>query len=155
MNPLVREMHTKNGLFDAIQKAADVRLGDYGDASYINFEILGWLESHVPTIAGPDRQEIALGGSGVSHFDVRWINEYLPAFGMNLHRCTVDVGVIRRFIENVAGVPGLVPVQHRDLSHRALDDARDHLAEARVYRSMFRNGFFPSVVATGLLPPTP
>lgn len=133
MHPVVRAMHATNGLFDDVLALAD-QSGPYPDASRVDDSIVDWLNSHEAV----ERGKIALGGSGVSHFDVRWIGQHLPVFGRMLYRSTVDVGVLRRFIENVADRGELVPQQHRDLSHRALDDARDHLAEARVYQAFFR-----------------
>lgn len=147
VNPVVRTMHNENGLFrdlfDAQEERsrahaaypAQVAPGHLAGARSIDYRISDWLRSEIPT---ETRDAIALGGSGVSHFDSRWIERYLPTFHRGLHRSTLDVGVMRRFIENVVGRPKLVPSATRKLEHRALDDARMHLREARRYRDLLK-----------------
>lgn len=134
LHPAVREMHTKNELLDAVFEMCVTGLGSASISSR-DIQVHAWLYEQL----GRDGiGKVALGGSGVSHFDVRWINKWMPHFASWLYRSTVDVGVIRRFIENVVDMPELVPAEHRVLSHRALDDAEDHLNEARHYRKMLR-----------------
>lgn len=148
MPPVVREMHNKSGLlvaiFDAVdnelkKKLADPEYGrypqgcDFKGPQHVQHDICSWIRERLPL---GDDEKLALGGSGVSHFDVNWLEVYMPRFADMCHRSTLDVGVIRRFIENVCNKPKLVPKQTRDLPHRGLADAELHLREARRYRDL-------------------
>lgn len=148
MHPKVREMHTKNGLFTDVlaleeYEAEVATLAERPYEYYRSTDIHGrvvqidkWIRATLP---GAQHGDLALGGSGVSHFDIRWLNRHAPEIAKWFHRSTLDVGVIRRFIDNVADTPELrCPPVNRDLNHRALDDARNHLEEARHYRKLFR-----------------
>lgn len=139
IHPTVREMHTANGLFADVLALplCDSNMGyeGYTDIVARDNHISDWLHAELPRLR---RGDLALGGSGVSHFDVRWLAKHMPGVAKWFYRSTFDVGVIRRFIEDVAGVPTVVPQVNRDLNHRALDDARNHLAEARHYRDLLR-----------------
>lgn len=132
LNETVREMHNANGLLNDLITSRDLLLAP----TYLQYDISNWLRDHIAGLFSGD-STIALGGSGVSHFDVRWLQLHFPHVATMFHRSTLDVGVIRRFIENVVGRPDLVPQHTRDLTHRALDDARQHLAEARHYKQVF------------------
>lgn len=144
LHPAVRVMHTDNGLIDEITSAIAVEQLDperyiktyrSWNIKAVDLQVKNWIDDQLPA---DESWRVALGGSGVSHFDIRWIQRHMPFFNALLYRSTVDVGVVRRFIEMVVQRPDLVPAQHRDLSHRALDDARDHLAEAKFYRQLWR-----------------
>lgn len=138
LHPTVREMHYGNGL---IADIVTLRQKQYPPLVYTDIasrarEVEEWLRYNVSDVEYG--KTVALGGSGVSHFDLRWLQHHAPRLARLFYRSTVDVGVMRRFIETVAGRSGLVPPETRNLKHRALDDARQHLAEARVYRDLLR-----------------
>lgn len=122
LDPVVMNMHGSNGLFAEIIDEKPYTVDS------IDWRIVDWLNDQG---AG----QVALGGSGVSHFDVRWIRRHLPCFGRRLYRSTVDVGVIRRFVQHVVQRPELLLPQPT-LNHRALDDAMAHLEEARHYQRL-------------------
>lgn len=141
LHPTVREMHYGNGLIrDLIvlnETRWDRNISRYGhDVGGRVQEVEEWLRYNVSDLEYG--KTVALGGSGVSHFDLRWLQHHAPSLAHVFYRSTVDVGVMRRFIETVAKRPELVPPETRNLKHRALDDARQHLAEARVYRDLLR-----------------
>lgn len=125
MDPYVQEMHTKNGLWE--RATASV-----GTMDSVDDALRSWLN-----IVSPQEQ-VALAGSGVSHFDKHWISTFLPRSAEKFTYYTYDVGVLRRFLRDLAfvdtsfadpqGVSG-----GDSKAHRAIDDARAHLNEARSY----------------------
>lgn len=138
LDPYVREMHTTNGL------AAEVREATTG---HLQAERLAcdFLLSHDK--AG--RWKMA--GSGVSHFDRRFLREQMPRLEALFHYSHVDVGVVRRVLE-LAGRKDLVPVPGEGrqfggefqgskdalIPHRGLDDALAHYEEFRQYVKLLR-----------------
>jgi len=118
----VHEMHTDNGLLaDCTAEAATLP-----DVTSGLLQLLNYV---------PDRRPITLAGSGVSHFDLLWLRKWLPRVAEALTYYTVDIGVVRRYMRNVVGLP---EPDREPLPHRALQDARLHLAEARTYRDLLR-----------------
>ena len=121
MAPVVREMHTANGLLDELDRVGGVPIGT------LDAELRSLLDAYAV------RGRLVLAGSGVSHFDGRWIRRHLPDAARRLTYWTFDVGVVRRWLATID--PELVrPAPAK--THRALDDARDHLAEWRHYSAV-------------------
>lgn len=77
-----------------------------------------------------------LAGSGVSHFDRRFIKQYLPALEKMLQYPNLDVGSTRRELQ-ILGFDDLIPPFNDGKTHRAMDDVRCHLAELRDRREMW------------------
>lgn len=136
---VVREMHQANGLLDEIIEAREYHA--LADSSYaserhtvkrVESQILVWLES----IVGGDTTHIPLGGSGVTHFDRRFIKYFMPRFDARLTHWAYDMGVFRRMFLK-AGVP---PYSQEGKTHRALDDARVHADEFRYYQKFITLG---------------
>ena len=123
--PVVAEMHRRSGLYADLQ--ANRRLPRPAD---VDRQIAAYLDPY--TVDG----RIILAGSGVAHFDARWIRHHLPATARRLTYWTHDVGVVRRFLRTVD--PTLVRPAP-DKAHRGLTDAHDHLAEWRHYRAALRD----------------
>lgn len=131
MDPVVQDMHTANGLWDEVVKS-------------------DWTRERVDTALAEflaevgDGSRVALAGSGVGHFDSRWLTKFTPKTKSKLTYWSFDVGVMRRFLRDLCGVAveeadpaGLSGDGDRKL-HRALDDAKAHLEEARVYVDSLR-----------------
>lgn len=129
----VSAMHTGNGLIDALNEAAsDDSLGRLSDA---NTMIEEWMEyDHDETGLRP--HHYLCSGSGVSHFDRRWIKAHLPALEKWLQYPNLDVGVVRREMD-VLGFGDLIPPFNESKAHRALDDVRTHIEELRARREMW------------------
>lgn len=126
-NPRVVQMHTRNGLWrDVAESSLALHEADE--------QIDAWL--HWATSELPDRRLI-FAGSGVGHFDGRFIRPKLPKLDAWLTYWTLDVGVIRRFLP-MCGIA--VPDAEVTKPHRALDDALHHMEEARRYRELIRHG---------------
>lgn len=119
----VREMHTANGLVDELVSGK----GDY----------IGNIEAHIVQklgqVAGSGVKPI-LAGSGVSHFDIRFLKRDMPRLILCLGRGFHDVGVVRRFAE--AASIALPRFENDDpaVQHRGMIDVEWHIREARWYR---------------------
>lgn len=130
---VVREMHEANGLLDEIQYYRSQYESDrWGSELWLHTltatesDILKWIDAFTKG----DTQHIPLGGSGVLHFDRKFIRRYLPKFDERLTYWAYDVGVLRRAWD-IAGMPSY---SIESKTHRALDDARVHADEWRFYQ---------------------
>lgn len=125
-NDFVRQMHTANGLLDL---ATRVEPGQH--SRLVAHQVTRWLKS-----AGAEKGKVVLAGSGVGHFDRKFIDREMPQLSTWLRYWCIDVGVIRRAHEAWTGQP-LADQPNDRKPHRALDDARLHLEEARLWRALF------------------
>lgn len=142
---VVREMHQANGLLDEIIEVRDRISGvttpdgyegstfyrDYGRYTQkgVESEVQLWLNT---SPVGIDTTHIPLGGSGVLHFDRRFIKHFMPRLDARLTHWAYDVGVLRRsFIK-----AGVKYASMDAKTHRALDDARVHAEEWRWYQEV-------------------
>jgi len=117
-NPVVTAMHHENGLLADLDGDTAVP-ADLADALINN-----WLNQFCDP-----RTHIPWGGSGVLHFDRRYIRKQLPMLDKRLTYWAYDVGVPRR-IFNMVGAP-TESIEAK--THRALDDAYVHVEELRFY----------------------
>ncbi len=119
-NKVVREMHKVNGLFDDVIEFDDSTYD--GQIGAIDIRVAEWINTFVP---GTDH--IPYGGSGVSHFDRKFIDKYMTRLSRRITFWAYDVGAVRRTAAKV-GYPWL----NQDAkNHRALVDARFHAEEFR------------------------
>lgn len=141
MPDIVRKMHTTSGLLDEIdQHRAAYAAGRYPDALVdppftVDLNVARFLDDH----AHPDDNgKVALAGSGVSHYDARWLRWHLPSTASRLTYWAIDVGVVRRFLRLL----GVAPADRsKAKAHRALEDAIDHACEARIYLDLLASLF--------------
>ena len=78
---------------------------------------------------------VALAGSGVGHFDRRFIRAQMPRTDKRFTYWAYDLGVIRRLFDRVH--PDLVrPLPAGGKAHRGLADALDHRAEWLHYEAL-------------------
>lgn len=118
LDEVVVKMHMQNGLFQEL-------LLDNGTSSMkVENNILKYIFD--PWV--PGEVLVPLGGSGVSHFDRKYIKRDWVHLDSRLAYWSYDVGVMRRMLA-LAGVE----FPQEEKAHRALADARQHLAEARTY----------------------
>jgi oligoribonuclease len=129
MDDVVIDMHQKSGLLGDILKAN--RMGRPGIAG-VDEAVAKVLYKYNGTRHTP------LAGSGVMHFDRRFIKRYMPKTDKALTFWAYDVGVVRRFMK-MAGIR--TPDNFEALKHRALDDVHDHIDEAKVYLDLMKNMF--------------
>lgn len=125
-NPVVYTMHTENKLVEDL-RAFDGNLPDARE-----FEI--WLLETLSDL-GVESHKVMLAGSGVGHFDRRFIKEHMPLLDTVLAYPVIDIGVIRRFYSELCGME--VSAINDGKTHRALDDIRCHLEEAKWFKNQF------------------
>ena len=128
MNSFVREMHTGNNLLNDIESHGRA-LSDVEEEVVSLFKEYGRPHNYM------------LAGSGVSHFDHRFINAQMPILAKWLQYPSLDVGVIRRALgfsgRSDLDAFGQTFATVNDKPHRGLDDVADHLNEFRAYSKMF------------------
>lgn len=125
----VRDMHEISGLLDDLDEASrEGLLPALRDVDADLLTMLNKLGTRVDT-------SVVLAGSGVSHFDQQVINEQMPGLASWMDYYTIDVGTMRRFYAMATG-NDLVDANAAK-THRADDDVRCHLAEARAFREAF------------------
>lgn len=113
ISPIVLDMHTKNGLWnDSIYKGISIKDADW--------KFNGFLQQYLGGV-----KTLVLAGSGVSHFDNRFIQAQLPISKSKLTFWSYDIGAIRRFFE-CAGIKGIIKNVKK---HRAMGDIEQHLED--------------------------
>jgi oligoribonuclease len=127
-NDIVRRMHETNGLLHEITKGSVSPVHKPHEAAKL---LLGWLR-----LSGANEGSVVLAGSGVAHFDRRFISRWMPQVDRFLRYWCIDIGVVRRAHEMWTGTPS-PSTANEAKTHRALDDARCHLAEARAFRQLW------------------
>ncbi len=120
MDKVVRSMHTKSGLLDAIT-ASTLSLSDAGEAT------LAFLKLHIP-----EPRSVPLCGNSIGT-DRRFLAAHLPEIEDYLHYRSVDVSTIKElarrwYPEVVTAAPSKAG------GHRAMDDVKESVAELSYYR---------------------
>ncbi|QBI22056.1 oligoribonuclease [Egibacter rhizosphaerae] len=120
MVEVVRDMHEKSGLTEAIRRS-EVTVTD------AERQVLSFIAEHVP-----DQLVAPLAGNSV-HADRMFLRAYMPQVESHLHYRNVDVSTIKELAKRwrpdaVASAPT------KDGGHRALADIRESIAELRHYR---------------------
>jgi oligoribonuclease len=125
MDEVVREMHTRSGLLDAIA-GSTVSLADAGA------ETLAFIKRHVPS-----PRTVPLCGNSIGT-DRRFLALHLPEIENYLHYRSVDVSTLKELALRWA--PEVLDAAPKKAqNHRALDDIRESVAELRYYReTLFR-----------------
>lgn len=138
----VIEMHTRNGLL------ADLFCPP-GTPGVFSLE--GAEREMVKTLGQLGKpHEFALFGSGVAHFDRRFIAAHMPKLDRWFRYWVIDVGVLRRSLRSM-GLTGLVestPAPSADKTHRAIADIAGHFAELRHYAVNLTSGTDDVLVPT-------
>ena len=131
MDEVVRAMHTRSGLLDAVVEST-ISLQDAGKVT------LDFLREHIPT-AGT----VPLCGNSIGT-DRRFLAACLPDIDAYLHYRSIDVSTVKELVrrwypEAYAGAP------KKQGAHRALDDIRESVEELRYYRQMVFKPVEPEV----------
>jgi oligoribonuclease len=121
MEPIVRDMHTRSGLLEAIT-ASTLSLEDAGR------QTLDFIKAHVP-----ESGTVPLCGSSIGT-DRRFLAAQLPDVENWLHYRCIDVSTIKELCRRwyPRAFKGAPP---KRTSHRALDDIRESIAELAYYRT--------------------
>lgn len=120
MNEVVKNMHKKSGLTEAI-RTSTVTLEEAGEAT------LAFIKEHVPK-----ERSAPLCGNSIGT-DRRFLLSYLPEIENYLHYRSIDVSSIKELVDRwypeiYAGRPD------KSGNHRALGDIVDSVNELRYYR---------------------
>jgi oligoribonuclease len=121
MEDVVRRMHTKSGLLQAITESA-LTLEEAGQ------QTLAFIKQHVP-----EPRTVPLCGNSIGT-DRRFLAVYLPEVEEWLHYRSIDVSTVKElcrrwYPEALAKAPA------KRGGHRAMDDIKESVAELAYYRS--------------------
>ena len=120
MGEVVKNMHAKSGLTDAI-RASTVTLEDAGAAT------LAFIKEHVP-----NERQAPLCGNSIGT-DRRFLVQYLPQIEDYLHYRSVDVSTVKELVDR--WYPDAYAKRpNKTGNHRALGDIVDSVNELRYYR---------------------
>lgn len=125
-NEVVQKMHERSGLL----KESFVSPHNIYD---VEARMLDWLK-------GFPYKDYRLAGSGVSHFDRRFIKRYMRSIDHKLIRGEMDIGVIRRFLRETCAAPSTAFLPDTK-NHRAVDDILNHLGEARHFQALVQGAW--------------
>ena len=121
MDEVVRAMHGRSGLLDAIRKSS-VSLDEAGR------QTMDFLRAHIPK-----ERTVPLCGNSIGT-DRRFLAAHLPEVENFLHYRSVDVSTIKELCRRwYPAAFASAPVKAE--AHRALDDIRESIAELAFYRS--------------------
>ncbi len=122
MADIVREMHTRSGLVEAV-RASTTSLAEAGTAT------LSFLREHIP-----EARAVPLCGNSIGT-DRRFLAAYLPEIEEYLHYRSVDVSSVKELLRrwNPKALEAAPP---KAQGHRAMDDIRESVAELRYYRQV-------------------
>ena len=132
VSPHVLQMHVANNLWDACHKAHYEEAGVPFAHKESQEDILRWLGDNGWMPHG----RIVSAGSGVSHFDRRFLMQYAPALNKRLTYWNLDIGVMRRLLRLMNIIGDEEWLVEGEGNHRALDDAYRALEETRAYRDL-------------------
>lgn len=140
-NHVVREMHLANGLIE------DILSGKGVSTFEAQKRLLAWLTNQWNSSKqrGPiDKYKFMLAGSGVSHFDKFYIDTHLIRLADLLVYAPFDIGHTRRAFKIFGCELAGNPSSKDQKNHRALDDVRLHLEEAKFFKTRMREQFVHS-----------
>lgn len=132
LDPFVRDMHTKNGLWDALTTSiAAQSLAD------VEKELAAFLRKHTVILGKDDKGRVTisrapLAGNSIG-FDRGFLKNWMPQAEAELHYRNFDVSSINILVQ--AFWPKVWEGRPRSVeaAHRAMDDVRESLETARYY----------------------
>jgi oligoribonuclease len=120
MEPVVREMHTRNGLIEKVRASTtSLRVAEK--------EVTALVTDHCGLGEG------ILAGNSI-HTDRRFLTRYMPMLDRYLHYRMVDVTSLKVLVR--AWYPNLVEPRKPPSGHTALADLRSSLTELQYYRDI-------------------
>lgn len=126
-NTIPREMADANGLLGALRDPEGRRM-TIEQAERALLAILAEFTPH--------ERAFVIGGSGVGSHDVPFLRQHMPALMREYAYYPHDTGVIRREWARATGHQ--ISDANLSKTHRAMDDVRCHLDEARTIRATLR-----------------
>lgn len=124
MEPVVKEMHTRNGLLDKVRASTtSLRVAER--------DITALISEHCALGEG------VLSGNSI-HTDRRFLFRYMPMLERYLHYRMVDVTSLKVLVR--AWYPNLVEPRRPPSGHTALADLRSSISELQYYRDVIFRG---------------
>jgi oligoribonuclease len=121
MEPVVKEMHTRNGLLDKVRASnTSLRVAER--------DVTALVAEHCALGEG------VLAGNSI-HTDRRFLFRYMPMLERYLHYRMVDVTSLK--VLSRAWYPNLVEPRKPPAGHTALADVRASISELQYYRDVF------------------
>lgn len=119
-NSFVKDMHATTGLWD--------RLSDEGNPTQEDFDLhlLAWLQAYQPAA-----KALYFGGNSIT-LDREFMREFLPKSYEHLSHRSMDMTSVELFLVGSDGRPRF----QKKLTHEALEDIRESLAQARYNREL-------------------
>ena len=121
LDKVVREMHTRNGLFGRVLSHEAISIGE--------------ADLHLTSLLTSGGKGITLAGNSI-HFDRRFIRRYMPRLEAALGYRMLDVSALKV----ASALWGLPPCPKPESKHLALDDIKDSIAEFHYYEKQFSGG---------------
>ena len=133
---VVIKMHEKSGLTKDWSESSSNKYNVYVNDRAVDIDLEDLKFEHC-------WDNLILAGSGVSHFDMRFLRKHMPSVFKHLHWCPLDVGQIEEWLkiswrENCT-YDAVTPGARERKTHRAMDDIAYHLDEARYYVNLFND----------------
>lgn len=120
MDDVVRAMHTRSGLLEAIEQST-IDLADAGQRT------LAFLKEQIG-----EARSVPLCGNSIGT-DRRFLSRWLPEIDQFLHYRSIDVSTVKELARR--WYPEAAAAQPRKVgAHRALDDIQESIEELRFYR---------------------
>jgi oligoribonuclease (3'-5' exoribonuclease) len=126
---VVLDMHKASGLYDELVTMRELR-SSRNRIKAVDEEVRDWIRG----IVGSNTTHIPVGGSGIPHYDRKYIRRDMPLLNAYLTHWHLDVGSTERQFR-MFGAPWLKNPDG-DKMHRALADARFHFREALYVRDV-------------------
>lgn len=117
LSPVVRQMHTKNGLLRAVPSGLPIE--------EVEQALLDMIANH----AAKD-EKVRPSGSGIRWYDLPRIEAHMPRLFRRFDSKTTELSEVRRFLRDLCGRDDL-RYEGRE-KHRAMPDVEDILEEARM-----------------------
>ena len=126
---VVMDMHRASGLYEDLVRQREMMPGRF-TIDYTDELVEEWIKG----IVGSSTTHIPVGGSGIPHYDRKFIKRDMPLLNRRLTHWHLDVGSTQRQFE-MFGRPW---IKNPDggKAHRALADARFHFKEALYLRTV-------------------
>ena len=120
MEDVVREMHGRSGLLDAMERSTL-------DLQAAGRQTLEFIKAHVPAPG-----TVPLCGNSIGT-DRRFLAAHLPDIENWLHYRSIDVSTVKELCRRWYP-DALAAAPEKKVTHRALDDVHESLAELAYYR---------------------
>lgn len=128
-HPVVKEMHQKSGLWEALRGPDTMSLKQAEDAMVVMLDGHCGEPGERQGPDGVDTRPVVWGGFSPAAIDRPVLARYMPTFYKRIHHRSVDVSALKLAMLNWAGVR----LPETKAVHRAMDDTLESISVARIY----------------------